>query len=130
MVMTTPINTLPTTSLIWNGNFLWNDTCWEQGATPYFSSATTPMHKVMTTKNPHGSRSNGNNNVSTTMNAMNATTMPIVLKSLEIPIPRSPHYHVLGLLVCHSPQVFLATDYLAISRESLIGQRQPQLLLE
>jgi hypothetical protein len=51
MVMTTPINTtLPTTSLIWNDNFLWNDTCREQGTTPYFSSATTPAHKVLTTK--------------------------------------------------------------------------------
>ena len=40
----------PPTSLIWNDNFLWNDTCREQGTTPYFSSATTHAHKVMKKK--------------------------------------------------------------------------------
>ncbi len=62
--------------------------------------------------------------------AVNEELGKVLLKSLEIPIPRSPQYHVLELLVYQSPQVFLATEYLAISLESLIGRRQPQPLLE
>jgi hypothetical protein len=43
-----------------------------------------------------------------------------LLKSLGIPTPRSHHYHVFGpSLICLSPQVSLATEYLA-SREYLI----------
>jgi hypothetical protein len=45
------------------------------------------------------------------------TVVFVVLKSLGIPTPRSPHYHILGpSLICLSPQVSLATKYLA-SRE-------------
>ncbi len=40
-----------------------------------------------------------------------------LLKSLGIRTPRSPHYHILGpSLICLSPQVSIATEYLA-SRE-------------
>jgi hypothetical protein len=55
--------------------------------------------------------------------AVNEELGKVLLKSSEIPIRRSPQYHVLELLVYQSPQV-------AISLESLIGRRQPQPLLE
>jgi hypothetical protein len=43
-----------------------------------------------------------------------------VLKSLGTHIARSPHYHVLGpSLVCLSPQVSLATEYLASRKYSI-----------
>jgi hypothetical protein len=43
-----------------------------------------------------------------------------VLKSLGTRIARSPHYHVLGpSLICLSPQVSLATEYLASHEYSI-----------
>jgi hypothetical protein len=43
-----------------------------------------------------------------------------VLKSLGTHIARSPHYHVLGpSLICLSPQVSLATEYLASRKYSI-----------
>jgi hypothetical protein len=43
-----------------------------------------------------------------------------LLKSLGISTPRSPHYHVLGpSLICLSPQVSLATKYLASHKYSI-----------
>jgi hypothetical protein len=53
-----------------------------------------------------------------------------VLKSLGIPTPRSPHYHVLGSpLFCLSSQVFLATKYWA-SHKSLTEYPLPTTNLE
>ncbi len=44
----------------------------------------------------------------------------VLLKSLGTHIARSPHYHVLGpSLVCLSPQVSLATKYLASHEYSI-----------
>jgi hypothetical protein len=44
----------------------------------------------------------------------------VMLKSLGIPTPRSPHYHVLGpSFICLSPQVSLATEYLASCKYSI-----------
>jgi hypothetical protein len=43
-----------------------------------------------------------------------------VLKSLGTHIARSPHYHVLGpSLICLSPQVSLANEYLASCKHSI-----------
>ncbi len=43
-----------------------------------------------------------------------------VLKSLGFPTPRSPHYHIWGpSLICLSPQVSLATKYLASWKYSI-----------
>ncbi len=36
-----------------------------------------------------------------------------MLKSLGIPTPRNPHYQVLAIPICLSPQVFQITNYLA-----------------
>jgi hypothetical protein len=53
-----------------------------------------------------------------------------VLKSLGIPTPISPHYHVLGiLLVCQPPQVSLTTEYLAM-HESSTGYPHHTTILE
>jgi hypothetical protein len=49
-----------------------------------------------------------------------ATGGSAVLKSLGTHIARSPHYHVLGpALICLSPQVSLATRYLASHEKSI-----------
>jgi hypothetical protein len=37
----------------------------------------------------------------------------MLLKSLGIPTPRNPHYQVMVIPVCLSPQIFQITDYLA-----------------
>jgi hypothetical protein len=46
--------------------------------------------------------------------------LKVLLKSLGTHIARSPHYHVLGpSLICLSPQVSLATKYLASCKYSI-----------
>jgi hypothetical protein len=52
------------------------------------------------------------------MNALGSVIF--LLNSLVISTPRSPHYHVLGpSLICLSPQVTLATKYLASRKYSI-----------
>jgi hypothetical protein len=57
-------------------------------------------------------------------------TKKVLLKSLGIPTPRNPHYHILGTsIILQSPQAFLTTKYLAI-QESSIGYQLLTTILE